>query len=188
MLKASELKRGMIIDFDGEPHAVKTVEAKSPSSRGANTLYKIRFNSLQTKQKRDESYKGDDMLKEADCVRVPVQFSYMDGANYVFMNMDDYSQYTLEPEALEDQLGFITDDMEDITALLMDGNVLGIELPSSVVLTITETSPKIKGASASSRTKTATLSTGIDIQVPEYLDTGEAVRVNTSTGKYMSRE
>ena len=188
MPKAGDLKRGMIVELDGKPHVVKSVESRSPSSRGASTLYKVRFNNLQTGQKRDESYKTDDMLKEADCNRVPVQYSYTDGDYEVFMNMEDYSQYSLLRDDLSEQMGYITEGLEGITALLMDDKVLGIELPQTVSLAITETAPKIKGASASSRTKTAVLSTGIEIQVPEYLDAGETVKINTSTGKFMSRE
>ena len=95
MPKASDLKRGMIIDIDGIPHIIKQLEAKSPSSRGAATLYKVRFNNLQTHQKLDASFKGDDLLKEADCIRAPVQYSYLDGNIYYFMNMEDFSQYGL---------------------------------------------------------------------------------------------
>ncbi len=188
MPKAGDLKRGMIIDIDGTPHVVKTIESKSPSSRGASTLYKIRYNNLKTSQKRDESYKSDDMLKEADCQRIKVQFSYIDGDSYVFMDSEDFSQHILSKEDIADQAGFITDGMEEITAMLMDDVILGIELPASVSLEIIETAPKIKGASATNRTKTAQLTTGIEIQVPEYLETGEIIKINTSTGKFMSRE
>lgn len=187
MPKASELKRGMIIEINGTPHAVKKVDSRSPSSRGASTLYKIRYTNLKTGQKLDESYKGDDFLKEADCVRVKVQYSYNDGENYVFMNSEDYSQYTLNDDDLEGQKGYISDGLEGITALIMDDNILGIELPASVDLEIIETAPGIKGSSATARTKAAVLPTGIEVQVPEYLETGEVIKVNTVTGKYMSR-
>lgn len=187
MPKASELKRGMVLEINGIPHAVKQLEAKSPSSRGASTLYKIRFTNLQTGQKLDESFKGDDLLKEADCIRVPVQYSYKDGDNYVFMNSEDYSQYEVASADIEDLLGYITEDLEGISALIMDGSLLTIELPQSVNMEIIETVPGIKGASATGRTKPATLSTGLEVQVPEYLDTGEVIKVNTGTGKFMSR-
>jgi elongation factor P len=188
MPKAGDLKRGMIIEINGDPHAVKTIEARSPSSRGASTLYKIRYNNLKTGQKLDQSYKTDDLLKEADCTRVSVQFSYLDGDNYIFMNSDDYSQYELNKNSIEDQLGYITDGLEGISALLMNGNILGIELPATITLQITETAPKLKGATAAGRTKPATLSTGLEIQVPEYLETDEMIKINTVTGKFMSRE
>ncbi len=187
MPKACDLKRGMVVDINGMPHIVKQVEAKSPSSRGASTLYKIRFNNLQSGQKLDESYKGDDMLKLADCLRTQVQYSYKEGNIYTFMNMEDYSQYSLNEEDLEGQLEYLSDGLEGITALLVDGNILAIELPQSVSLEIVETAPAIKGATASGRTKPASLSTGLEIQVPEYLERGGMIKINTSTGKFISR-
>ncbi|MCW8888704.1 MAG: elongation factor P-like protein YeiP, partial [Gammaproteobacteria bacterium] len=168
------------------PHVVKQVEAKSPSSRGAATLYKVRFNNLQTGQKLDESYKGDDFLKEVDCVKSEVQYSYIDGDSYIFMDLEDYTQYGINSEDLAEQIGYITEGMEGIIALLVDGKILGIELPLAVNLTITETDPGIKGGAAG-RTKPAILSTGLEIQVPEYLESGDVVKVNTTTGKYISR-
>ncbi|NOT13229.1 MAG: elongation factor P-like protein YeiP [Methylococcaceae bacterium] len=187
MAKASDLKRGTVVDINGVPHVVKQLEVRSPSSRGATTLYKVRFTNLKTGQKLDETFKGDDSFKEADLVRVKVQFSYIDDNSYVFMNMDDYSQYSLGQDDLEGKVGFLTEGLEGIIALLIDDTILGVELPSSVALEIIETAPGIKSASATSRTKTAKLTTGIEIQVPEYLETGDLIKVNTETGKYMSR-
>lgn len=187
MPKASDLKRGVIVDINDVPHAVKKVEVKSPSSRGAATLYKIRFTNLKTGQKLDESYKGDDFLKDIDCVRVPVQYSYMDGEAYVFMNMDDYSQYSLNPDDLEEQKDYLTEGLEGIKALLVDGEILGIELPQSVNLQIIDTAPGIKGATATGRTKPATLITGMEVQVPEYLENEEIIKINTADGKFISR-
>ncbi len=187
MPKASDLKRGVIVEINGWPHAVKQVECKSPSSRGAATLYKIRFTNLKTGQKLDESYKGEDFLKEADCVRTQVQYSYLDGDSYTFMDMEDYSQYTLNRDELEGQVDYLTEGLEGITALLVDGSILGIELPQSISLKIVDTAPGIKGATATGRTKPATLSTGLSIQVPEYLENDEIIKVNTSNGKFISR-
>ncbi|HBA65678.1 elongation factor P-like protein YeiP [Methylotuvimicrobium buryatense] len=187
MAKASDFKRGMVVEINGVPHVIKQIEVRSPSSRGATTLYKVRFNNLKTGQKLDETLKGDDFFKDADCVRVKVQFSYMDGENYVFMNMEDYSQYTVGADDLEEQKGYLTEGLEDIVALLFDDTVLGIELPSSVALEIVETAPEIKGATATGRTKPARLTTGLEVQVPEYLKTGEIIKINTVTGKFMSR-
>jgi len=186
MPKASDLKRGDVVQIEGAPHVVKQLEAKSPSARGAATLYKIRFDNLISGQKRDESLKGDDFLTEADCQRVQV-FSYIDGEQYVFMNTEDYSQYMLNKEALEDQLEYLTDGLEGITALLVEGNIVAIDLPQSVVLEIVETAPGIKGASANARTKPATLVTGLIVQVPEYIEQGELVKVNTTNAKFMAR-
>ena len=185
--KASDLKKGVVVEISGAPHIVKHLEAKSPSARGASTLYKIRFINLKTGHKLDESFRGDDFLKDADCVRARVQFSYIDGDDYVFMNSEDYSQYSINVAELEGQRAFLSEGLEGITALLMDGALLGIELPGTVNLEIAETAPAIKGATATGRTKPARLVTGVEVQVPEYLEPGEVIKINTANSKFVSR-
>lgn len=187
MPKASELKRGAIVDINGAPHAIKQVEAKSPSSRGAATLYKIRFTNLITGQKLDESYKGDDLLKDAHCNRVPVQYSYCDGDVFTFMDSNDYTPYDLDRSTLEGQIEYLSENLDGLTALVIDDKAVAIELPQSVILTIVDTAPGIKGATATGRTKPATTNTGLEVQVPEYLGPGEEIKVSTTTGKFMSR-
>ena len=101
-----------MVEIDGEPWSVKQVESKSPSSRGASTLYKVRFTHARTKQKRDDSFKGEDFLKDADCHRVAVQYSYRDGDTFNFMNLDDFTQYSLNESELEGQLEYLVDGLE----------------------------------------------------------------------------
>ncbi len=187
MPKASDLKRGMVVEVNDEPYVVKDIDIRNPSSRGASTLYKVRFNHLKTKQKRDDSFKGEDFLKEVDCERLLVQFSYQDGDSYIFMNNETYEQYAINTSDIEDVLGYIHDGLDNIVAVLLEQQLVAIELPAAVSLTIVETSPGIKGATAAARTKPATLSTGLEVQVPEYIENGEIIRVNTDTGKFMSR-
>ncbi|EGH00246.1 Elongation factor P/YeiP [gamma proteobacterium IMCC2047] len=187
MPKASELKKGMVVEVNDALYVVKQVEAKSPSSRGASTLYKVRFTQLQTKQKLDESFKGDDFLKDADCQRIALQYSYQDGDSLMFMNMEDHSQYGLNQDDLDGQLEYLSEGLEGIVGLLLDDVLLGIELPQAVLLTITDTAPGIKGSTATGRTKPAQLSTGLEVQVPEYLEPGEVIKVNTGNGKFISR-
>ncbi|MBQ85148.1 MAG: elongation factor P-like protein YeiP [Gammaproteobacteria bacterium] len=187
MPKASDLKKGMIVEIDEFPYIVKQLDARSPSSRGASTLYKIRFNNLKTGQKLDCSFKGEDHVKEADCSRITVQYSYRDGEIYYFMDMEDFTQYGLEASQMDAQIPYLIEQQEDIIALIVDGNLVAIELPQSVSLEVIDTPPAVTGSSATNRSKTATLSTGLEIQVPEYLAPGETVKVNTATGKFMSR-
>ena len=187
MPKASDLKKGMVVEINGEPYSVKDIEIRNPSSRGASTLYKIRFNHLKTKQKRDESLKGDDFLKEADCERKLVQFSYRDGDEYHFMNLDNYEQYSINASAIEEEQDFLIEGLEGIVAVLLDGILVAIELPAAIAMEIIETAPGIKGATAAARTKPATLSTGLEVQVPEYIETNEVIKINTATKKFMSR-
>ena len=185
--KANELKRGMVVEINDEPHVVKNIEVRNPSSRGASTLYKIRFTHLKTKQKLDETLKGDDLLKEADSVKATIQYSYQDGDDYVFMNMDDYEQYILNKNDIEDHRGYLTEGLEGITGILLDGVLITIELPGTVELEIVETAPGMKGASATSRTKPAFMTTGLEVQVPEYIETGEIIKINTANCKFISR-
>jgi elongation factor P len=185
--KASELKRGSVVDIKGSAYVVIHIDVKSPSSRGANTLYKIRFNNVRTKAKLDETFKGDDILGEVDVERRKVQFSYIDDDFYVFMDEEDYSQYHLSKDMMEAQLPYVTEGSEGILGLKVNGEFVAIELPQSMVLEITECSPGVKGASGSARTKPATFVSGLVVQVPEYLEVGERVKVNTQEARYMSR-
>lgn len=188
MPKASDLKRGSVVAINGEPYIVNQLEVKSPSSRGANTLFKVRFNHARTKQKLDQTFKGEDMLGDIDLERRRVQFSYLDDDLYVFMDEEDYSQYSLSAESLGEQTLFISAGLEGVMGLLVDGEIIGVELPQSVVMAIEDTAPAIKGASASARSKPATFATGLTVQVPEYLEVGERVKINTQEARYMSRE
>lgn len=187
MPKASELKRGDVVEYKGAPHIIKHIDVKSPSSRGAATLYKIRMNHAVTGQKADESLKGDEVLSGIDFERRKMQFSYIDGDGYVFMDDEDYSQHTLNGDELGDDRLFIFDGMEAVTGLIVAGRMIAIELPQSVVMTVVDTTPGIKGASASARTKPATMATGLVVQVPEYLEPGERIKINTEDCRFMSR-
>lgn len=187
MPKASDLKKGAIVEQDGQLLQVRHIDVRSPSSRGANTLYKITFMNIHKKQKLEQTLIGTDFLKEADCSRRMLQFLYKDDQFYTFMDVEDYNQYTLSPDELDDATDYLPDGQEGVLGLLHDGNLIGIELPASIALKIVETSPAIKGASASARTKPATLETGLVVQVPEYLAEGETIKVNTASGKFTSR-
>lgn len=187
MPRAAELKKGHIVQINNQPYIVSQIEVKSPSSRSGTTLYKVRLNHVQTKQKLDQSYTGDDMLSSIDFQKRQMQFLFQDADGYTFMDNEDFAQFTLSADQLESELDYIFDGIEGLYGLVVEGNLVGIELPAVVEMAITETPPAIKGSSASARTKTALFATGLEIQIPEYLETGEVVRINTESGKFMSR-
>ena len=186
-MRANELKRGDLVDFDGQSCLVKKIDTRSPSARGASTLYKIRLVNLVTGQKKEINVKGDFLLSELNSEKLKVQFSYQDGGQYFFMNLTDFNQYVADEGMLAGKLQYLSEGLEDILAVFVEGKFLGIELPNSIVLRIDETSPSIKGASASARTKPAKFSTGLVVQVPEYIEVGEKIKINTATGEYISR-
>ncbi len=113
------------------------------------------------------------MINLADFSRHQASFSYIDGDEYVFMDDEDYTPYNFNKEAIAEELLFITEETKGIQILTVDGSPVAIELPATVDLVIVETDPSIKGASASARTKPAVLSTGLTVQVPEYIASGE---------------
>ena len=187
MLKACNLQKGNIVDINGHPYRVKQVEVHTPSARGANTLYKVRLAEVVSGQKLDQSFKGNDALEEMELDKRPVSYLFRDGEFYTFMDSENYEQYTLNETQLESQLIWLEEGMEGITALQLNGTVIAIELPASIDMEITETAPVIKGATATNRNKPATLTNGHTVLIPEYLESGAVVRVNTETGKFMSR-
>jgi len=187
MPKASEVKKGEVLRINQQMLQVKNIEVQSPSARGAATLYKMKFRNIETGSKAEERFKGDDMLERVELMRRPVSYSYDEGEALVFMDDEDYTQYTLNKGEIEEERLFITEDIKGLLALIVDEQLIGLELPQSVELEIVETSPAIKGASASARTKPALFVTGLSVQVPEYLAPGERIRINTAERKFMGR-
>ncbi len=186
-MKANEIKRSTIFQLEGRNIMVKKVHVQSPSSRSGSTLYKVSGYDIASRQKFERSFKGDENVDNIDVSRQAIQLLYRDADGCTFMNTESYEQYTLPDEALEDELPFLTDGLEGLSALIADETVLGIELPATVVLEITECAPGMKAASSSARTKPATLNSGLVVQVPEYLTPGEKIKVNTETRDFISR-
>lgn len=186
-MKASELKKGQVLDIDGHNILVRDLDVQSPSSRSGSTLYKVRGVDLVSKQKYENRFKGDDNIQTVAFSRRAVQYLYQDADGCTFMDKESFEQYTLGMDVLEEELLYLNEALEGIMAMIADGTLLGINLPATVVLEIADTAPGMKTASASSRTKPATLSTGLVVQVPEYLSCGEFIKVNSSSGEYISR-
>ena len=116
MPKACNLKKGNVVSLNDQPYQVKTIEVHTPSARGANTLYKVRFNAVATGQKMDQTFKGNDLLEEVDVDRRTASFLYQDQALYTFMDSENYEQYTLSESYLEEQTQWLTDGLEGITS------------------------------------------------------------------------
>jgi elongation factor P len=187
MFRASDLKKGDVVMIEGDPHIVETVKVQTPSARGAVTLYKIRFRNLKTKRIINQARHGDDILAEADFERRPVQYLYGDASSMTFMDLRDYSQFTLTKDEIAEDWPYLHEDVEGLISICSEGRVLGLEMPTFINLTIVETVPSVKGGSVTARSKPATLSTGLVVQVPEYMSTGDVIRVDTRTGEYVSK-
>lgn len=186
-MKANELKRSTVFKIDGKIIIVKKIFVQSPHSRGGSTLYKVTGQEISTQQKFERSFKGDEVVEDIEFTRRAIQLLYRDADGCTFMDTESYEQYTLPDDSIEEELPFLSEGLEGVKALVSEGQILGIELPATVILEITECAPAMKAASSSARTKPATLTTGLIVQVPEYLTIGEKIKVNTETREFMSR-
>ena len=187
MPKASEIKKNNTVVFDGKTCIVRDIERSVPQGRAGGSIYRMRMYDVVTGAKYDETFKDSDTLDMADLIRRPAMFSYIDGEEYVFMDKEDYTPYHLNKESIENEALFINEETDGIQVVIVSEVPVALDLPMSVELEVVETDPSIKGASATSRTKPATLSTGLVVQVPEYSSTGEWIKVNTEERKFQSR-
>jgi elongation factor P len=186
-MQAKEIKPGTVVNYDGAPVLIQKLNVQTPSARGAATIYKFRGRNLVTKQKQDITLKGGDSLDGADFERRPVNLMYNDATHMYLMDIADYNQFAVPLEDCEEERSFVTEGLEGILALIYNEECVGIQIPVAVELTISECDPGVKGNSATGRTKSAILETGLQVQVPEYLKQGEKIKVDTRNSSYLSR-
>jgi elongation factor P len=187
MPKASEIKKNAAIDYNGAVYIVRDIERSVPQGRAGGSLYRMRMYDLVTGYKLDETFKDTDLLNLADLSKRPAKFSYIDGDEYVFMDNEDYTLYNINKESIAEEILFIDETTEGLQVILVHDNPVALDMPSSVDLVITQTDPSLKGGSATARTKPAVLSTGLTVQVPEHISTGDRIRINVEERKFMSR-
>ena len=186
-MRAAEVKKGNVVEHDGKVWQIRDIERSSPQGRGGNVTYRFIMYSVPGAQKLDLSLRAEDDLRETELVRRAVNYSYKDGAAFVFMDAEDYTQYALDADVVGEAAGYLVEGIEGCYIQLIDDAPVALQLPQSVVLEVVDTAPELKGATATKRPKPAKLSTGIEIQVPEYVRTGEKVLVNTVTGEFAGR-
>jgi len=187
MYTSGDLKRGLIIEVEGAPCVVESVSISTPTARGGNTITRVRMRDLRSQQKLDKSFRGNETFPVPDVEKKPVQLLYADAQAYHFMEQESFEQFGLDAGDLEWERNFLVDGIEGVRALFWNGSPIALELPNSVNLAIAETSPGVKGNSATGRTKPATLETGFTLQVPEHIDQGVKITVDTRTGDFQGR-
>jgi elongation factor P len=187
MPRASEIKKGSAVGYQGQVYFVKDIERSVPQGRAGGSLYRMRLYDVVTSTKVDQTFKDSDMLNLADLIRRPVTFSYSDGEEFVFMDSEDYTQYSLGRETISEELLFIGEDTQGLQVILVDDEPVAMDLPPAVDLEIIDTTPSVKGGSATARTKPATLSTGLVVQVPEHISTGDRIKVNVEERRFLGR-
>jgi elongation factor P len=187
MPKASDIKKNAALDYNGKTYIVRDIERSVPQGRAGGSLYRMRMYDVVSGHKIDETFKDSDMLNFADLIRKAAVFSYIDGDEYVFMDTADYTPYNLNKDTIAEEILFIDENTQGVQVVIVDDVPVGLDLPISVELEVTETDPSIKGGSATSRTKPALLSTGVTVQVPEHISIGDKIKVNIEERKFMGR-
>jgi len=186
MFSTSDFKRGLVIQLDGAPCLIVDVTVSSPTARGANTMVKTKYRNLITGQVLEKTFRSGDKVDEADFERHKGQFLYADGGRGIFMDLENYEQFEMEEGDFELLAPYLLEGTEVVLGLF-EGRLVNVELPMTVELTIAETVPVMKNATATAQTKEAVLETGLKLQVPPYLDAGERVKVDTRDGRFVSR-
>jgi elongation factor P len=183
-IPATQMRPGMIIKHKDQLHLVFKVEHRTPGNLRAFIQAKLR--NIRTGAMFEERFRSADAIEKVVVDEVSMDFLYADGDDYYFMNPVDYEQTVLKGSTLGDAVEYLTPNLQ-IKVSYHDGNAVGIELPSAVELTVIETEPGLKSATASSVTKPAKMETGLVVQVPSFINEGEKIRVDTSEGAYLSR-
>lgn len=186
-MKACDVKKGNVIEHNNTVYQIRDIERSSPQGRGGNVTFRFTMYSVPAGNKFDLSLRADDELKELDLVRREASFSYMDGDAFVFLDVEDYTPYQLDANIIGDMAGYITEGLEGVYVQLIDDAPVAIQMPVNVILEVVDTPPELKGGTATKRPKPAKLSTGIEIQVPEYISNGEKIYVSTVTGEFGGR-
>ena len=186
MITTSDFKRGLVIQVDGAPCLILDVSVQSPTARGANTMVKTRHRNLITGQVLDKTFRSGDKLDEADFERHKGQFLYADGDRGIFMDLETYEQFEQEEEQFATVSPYLVDGAE-VQLGLFQGRMITVEPPNTVELNVTETAPALRNATATAQTKEAILETGLKLQVPPYLESGERIKVDTRDGRFISR-
>ncbi len=186
-MKASDIKKGNVVEHNGTVYQIRDIERSSPQGRGGNVKFRFTMYSVPGGVKFDLSVGGDDELREVELSRRASTFSYKDGEAFVFLDAEDFTPYQLDADVIGDDAGYITDGLEGCYVQLIDDAPVAVQLPPSVVLEVVDTPPELKGGTATKRPKPAKLNTGIEIMVPEYISNGEKILVSTTTGEFGGR-
>jgi elongation factor P len=183
-IQATRLKKGNLIVLDGELYRILELQHVTPGNlRG---FVRVKLRNIRNATLQDQRLRSEDVIERASLDEIEMQYMYSDSAGHHFMDTTTYEQITLSDEVLGDLVGYLVPESV-IKVEFYGSEPVGIELPQTVDLTVTDTAPAIKGATASAQLKPATLETGLVVSVPPFINIGDKVRVNTESGEYQSR-
>jgi elongation factor P len=184
-VEAVEIRPGNLLEWDKRVWRVLKSYHVHVGGRGG-AFMQVEMKDIEQGTKTNQRFRTEDKVERAYVDARDMQYLYQDGDSYVFMDQENYEQVSLSADFLEGQSGYLMPEMK-VQINFYNGRPIGIQLPPSVILTVADTEPGIKNATATSSFKPATMETGITVQVPAFVSTGERIKVDTAEGKYMER-
>ena len=184
MINVNDLKAGMTFILDGK--LLKVLEISQHKPGKGNTVMRMKIRDVRTGSTVDTTMRPDEKVEKAHIETKTVQYLYSQDDMAVFMDLETYEQYEIPESTIELELKYILENME-VKIQFYGTEVIGISLPTTVVLQVTETQPSIKGATVTGSGKPATMETGLVVSVPDFVEAGEYLEVNTSEGTYVNR-
>lgn len=183
-MNANDLRKGMILLHNEQPHYVMEVQHRTPGNLRA--FVQVRMRNLRSGNSLEERFSSTQSVERAQLTRRDMEFSYQDGNLFYFMDTDNYEQVPISDEDLGDAAKYMAEGIR-VQIEFYEDKPLGVELPSSIELTVEETEPEVKGGTASNSPKPARLSNGVTVMVPPFIKQGERIRINPREDKYMER-
>lgn len=184
MISAVDLRAGNTFVQNGNLMRVLSAEHHKPGK--GNTVMRMKIQDIRSGAITETTFRPDERFEKAYLETRDVQYLYSQGDTEVFMDLESYEQYELPSTSIQHELQFLKENME-VKIQFYGSEVIGVELPGTVVLTVTETQPSIKGATVTGSGKPATMETGLVVQVPDFIEAGEALEISTADGSYKSR-
>ena len=185
MISSNDFRTGVTVELDGSVWRVVEFLHVKPGKGSAFVRTKLK--NVQTGNTVEKTFRAGETVPQANLEKRTMQHTYKDGEEFVFMDMETYEETRINAEGLGDRTNFLKEEME-VNVIFWDDKVLEIELPTSVVLEITDTDPGVKGDTATGGTKPATVETGAQVMVPLFISIGEKIKVDTRDGSYLGRE
>jgi elongation factor P len=183
-VSTNDLKNGMSLDLPEGLFSVVEFQHVKPGKGGAFVRTKLK--NVRSGAVIERTYRADEKLEQAIIEKRDMQFLYRDGADFVFMDTTSYEQMTASPDSLGDAPNYLKEG-DEANLQMYDGEIVGVDLPAAVELTVTETEPGIQGDRVSGARKPATLQTGLVVQVPLFVNTSDVIKVDTRSGEYLTR-
>ena len=184
MIAASDLKAGMTFEQDGK--LIKVMEASHHKPGKGNTVMRMKLKDVRTGSTTDTTMRPDEKVKIAHIDTKPVQYLYSQDDMAIFMDLETYEQYEVPTALIEEELKYLLENME-VKIQFYGEEVIGLTLPTTVILRVAETQPSIKGATVTGSGKPATMETGLVVNVPDFVEADELLEINTAEGTYLKR-